>query len=155
MGETPRCSLLPAWKCWAGPPTSRLPTPTEAELTRIARDNCTGRPVLRGTETMCQRPVGSPVAVALYRRCLQGGWWSTVEKADSPRSSSPTREMDSEHSRPLANPPAPPNQELATCQLCQAGSGQRGFRGLWLQLQIPDQRPLTKHAFLTSSVSMS
>lgn len=58
-------------------------------------------------------------------------------------------------SGPLTDAPAPLNWELAECQLCQAGSGQGGFGGLRLQLQTPNQRPLTTHAFLISSVSMS
>lgn len=78
-----------------------------------------------------------------------------MEKADSPGSSGPAREAGSEQSGPLADAPAPLNWELAECQLCQAGSGQGGFGGLRLQLQTPNQRPLTTHAFLISSVSMS
>lgn len=47
-----------------------------------------------------------------------------LEKADSPRSSSPARETNSGQSRPFTDPPAPLNQEPAKRHLRLEGSEQ-------------------------------
>lgn len=117
----------------------------DKKCTSCLERNCDHVPetcgVPRGCGPLQQVPAGRPVV-------------KSGESRQS-RSSGPARDTDSEQSRPLADPPAPLNQELAECHLCQAGSGQGGFGGLRLQLQTSDQRPLTKYAFLTSSATMS